>query len=80
MANEVLACLARLSIILSLGTLLVISLRGPARRAVGTEAAYWLWLVVPGSLIAVFLPQAPIEVCRPDAFLSPLLIQGIGAP
>jgi len=80
MANEALAFLARFSVIASLGILLVIPLRGLARRAVGTEAAYWLWLIVPGSLIAVFLPQAPVEVCRPDAFLSPLLIRGIGAP
>jgi beta-lactamase regulating signal transducer with metallopeptidase domain len=80
MANELLAVLARLSIVVSLGILLVVPLRGLARRAVGTEAAYWLWLVLPGSLIAVFLPHAPAEVCRPDAFFTPLLIRGIGAP
>ena len=80
MATDVLAVLVRLSIILSAGVVLVGPVRGLARRAVGVEAAYWLWLVVPGSLIAVFLPAGPAEVCRPDAFLSPLLIRGIGAP
>jgi beta-lactamase regulating signal transducer with metallopeptidase domain len=80
MVNDVLAVLVRLSVVGTLGILILGSLREPTRRAVGTEAAYWLWLLLPGSLIAVFLPRAPPGLCGPNAFLTPLLIRGLGAP
>jgi bla regulator protein blaR1 len=36
-------------------------LRVPLRRAVGARAAYWLWLMVPASAIAVLVPtRAPL--------------------
>jgi len=60
--------------------LIVGLLRAPGRRAVGSEAAYWLWLLVPASLIAVLLPRAPACLCAPDALVSPLLIRVIVAP
>jgi bla regulator protein blaR1 len=73
MANEVLSALVRLSIVATLGVLVMIPLRKPLRRAVGTEAAYWLWLFLPGSLLAVFLPRASAAVCGPDTLLSPVV-------
>ncbi len=80
MGNELFATLIRLSVVGSVGILVVGMLRRPARRAVGAEAAYWLWLLVPGSLIAVLLPRAPSCLCGPESYLSPLVIRGIGAP
>src|SRR5215475_8985953 len=73
MANEVLSALVRLSLVGTLGVLVMIMLREPVRRAVGTEAAYWLWLFLPASLLAVFLPRASAAVCGPDTLLSPAL-------
>jgi bla regulator protein blaR1 len=63
-----------------LGIILVGAMRAPTRRAVGSEAAYWLWLFVPASLIAVLLPRPPDCLCGPNAILSPLLVRGIVAP
>lgn len=40
----------------SAAILLVGLLRKPLRVAVGTRAAYWLWLLVPGSAVASVLP------------------------
>ena len=80
MASDVLAVLVRLCAVGTLGIILVGALRAATRRAVGSEAAYWLWLSVPASLIAVLLPRPPACLCGPDALLSPLLIRGIVAP
>ena len=80
MANEVLAVIVRVGVVGTLGILLMMLLREPARRAVGAEAAYWLWLILAGSLMAVFLPRAPVGVCRPETLLGPFLTRGIGAP
>jgi bla regulator protein BlaR1 len=40
----------------SAAILLVAMLRKPLRVAVGARAAYWLWLLVPGSAVASLLP------------------------
>ena len=80
MANDVLATLVRLTVVGSVGILLVGLLRRPVRRAVGAEAAHWLWLLVPGGLLAVLLPPAPSCLCGPESYVSPLVIRGIGAP
>jgi beta-lactamase regulating signal transducer with metallopeptidase domain len=57
MANDLVALLTRLSIAATLALLLIGLLRAPARRLVGSEAAFWLWLLVPASLIAPLLPR-----------------------
>jgi beta-lactamase regulating signal transducer with metallopeptidase domain len=57
MANDVLAMLVRLSISTTLALLFISLLRAPARRLVGAEAAFWLWLLVPASLIGPLLPR-----------------------
>jgi bla regulator protein blaR1 len=80
MVNEVLTILVRLSVVGSVGILLLGLLRVPARRAAGAEAAYWLWLLCPASLIGVLLPRAPPCLCGPETLVSPLLIRGIATP
>ncbi len=80
MANDVLALLARIAVVGSIGIALVAALRVPARRALGAEAAYWLWLLVPASLVGVLLPRAPPCLCGPESLVSPLLVRGIAAP
>ncbi len=80
MANDMLAILVRLSVVGLAGMLLVALLRAPVRRAAGAEAAYWLWLLIPASLVAVLLPSAPSCLCGPESLVSPLLVRGIGAP
>ncbi len=80
MANDVLAVLVRLSVVGTLGILVVGPLRIPTRRAVGAEAAYWLWLLLPASLVAVLLPRAPSCLCGPETFVAPVLIRGISVP
>jgi bla regulator protein blaR1 len=80
MASDLLGVLVRLCAVGTLGIILVGALRAVTRRAVGSEAAYWLWLFVPASLIAVLLPQPPACLCRPDTLLSPLLARGLVAP
>jgi bla regulator protein BlaR1 len=47
----------------SVAVLFVCVLRRPLRYAVGARAAYWQWLLVPASLLAVLLP-APIHSVR----------------
>lgn len=80
MASDTLAVLVRLCAVGTLAIILVSALRAATRRAVGSEAAYWLWLSVPASLVAVLLPRPPACLCGPDALLSPFLIRGIAAP
>jgi bla regulator protein BlaR1 len=59
----------------SLAVLLVAGLRKPLRYAVGARAAYWLWLIVPASVLAVLLP-APVY---PDRALNVPLPHSVGA-
>lgn len=80
MASDLIAILVRLSVVGCAAALLVGVLRSPTRRTVGAEAAYWLWLLVPASLIAVLLPRAPSCLCGPESLVSPLVIRSIGAP
>jgi len=80
MANDVIAVLVRLTVVGTLGILLVVSLRALTRRAMGAEVAYWLWLLLPASLMAVLLPRAPTCLCGPETLVHPLLVRGIGAP
>lgn len=48
--------LVELTVVASAAALLVGLLRIPLRHAVGAQAAYWLWLLVPASALAVLLP------------------------
>jgi beta-lactamase regulating signal transducer with metallopeptidase domain len=40
----------------SIAVLIVCVLRKPLRRATGAQSAYWAWLLVPATMLAVFLP------------------------
>jgi len=80
MANDMLALLARLSIVITLSMLLICLVRAPARRALGPEPAYWLWLLVPASLIAALLPRLHAAAARSDAPLSLPLVPAIKVP
>jgi beta-lactamase regulating signal transducer with metallopeptidase domain len=80
MVNSVFAVLVRLAVVGILGILVVGPLRVLARRRVGAEAAYWLWFLVPGSLIAVLLPRAPSCLCGPETYVAPAFVRGISTP
>jgi bla regulator protein blaR1 len=43
----------------SVAVLLVGTLRVPLRSLLGAQAAYWLWLLIPASALAVLLPAPP---------------------
>jgi bla regulator protein blaR1 len=57
----------------SAAVLLIGLLRVPLRCLVGAQAAYWLWLLVPFSMLAVLLPAPP----HPLAISA---LTGAGAP
>ncbi len=44
------------TLVSSAGILLVALLRKPLRMATGAQAAYWLWLLVPASVLATWIP------------------------
>jgi beta-lactamase regulating signal transducer with metallopeptidase domain len=48
--------LVEMTIATSIAVLFVVVLRIPLRRTAGAQAAYWLWLMVPASALAVSLP------------------------
>ena len=56
MANSVLSLLGTVTIATTLATLAVAALRIPLRHAFGIRAAYWLWLLLPVSVVATLLP------------------------
>jgi len=49
----------------SLAVLIVGALRRPLRRATGAQSAYWVWLLVPATALAVFLPAPGFEIPLP---------------
>jgi beta-lactamase regulating signal transducer with metallopeptidase domain len=59
----------------SLAIVVVGVLRKPLRYAVGARAAYWIWLLVPVSVLAVLLP-APVHSVR---ILAESLTQPVSA-
>jgi bla regulator protein BlaR1 len=48
--------LVELSLAASVAVVMIGLLRLPVRRAFGARAAYWLWMMVPASALAVLLP------------------------
>jgi bla regulator protein blaR1 len=57
MSSAALHYLAILSWVTTLAVSLVVPTRGPLRGALGARAAYWLWLAVPASAVALLLPH-----------------------
>jgi beta-lactamase regulating signal transducer with metallopeptidase domain len=80
MANEVTALLVRLSIAATLAVLLVGLLRAPARRVVGSEAAFWLWLLVPAGVIGALLPRVTPSSAAADVLVRLPPIRMIEVP
>ncbi|MGH8141105.1 MAG: M56 family metallopeptidase [Steroidobacteraceae bacterium] len=56
MISHLMLCLVETTVAASIATLIVGVLRKPLRRAMGARAAYWVWLLVPCSALAVLLP------------------------
>ena len=71
MSNEVFADLVRLVLASSLAMLVVLGLRHSVRRVFGAGISYALWLLVPFSMLAVFVP-------RPESL--PIVIVERGQP
>jgi bla regulator protein BlaR1 len=46
----------------SLALLVVCVLRKPLRRITGAQSAYWVWLLVPATALAVFLPAPGYQI------------------
>lgn len=63
MISYFVVCLVETTLAASVAILIVGLLRRPLRRALGARAAYWVWLLVPCSTLAVALP-APSQPAR----------------
>lgn len=57
MSNELLRSLIEASLASSMAIILVALLRRPLRHSLGARPAYWLWLLVPMAVLAVWLPS-----------------------
>ena len=66
-----------LTLAASVAVLLVGLLRIPLRRMVGAQAAYWLWLMVPASALAVLLPPPEHSLGLDFIGVSGLISQAI---
>jgi len=57
MSNDLLRSLIEASVASSMAITLVALLRRPLRHFLGARPAYWLWLLVPMAVLAVWLPS-----------------------
>jgi bla regulator protein blaR1 len=64
MSVSAMYALSELTVAASVAILVVALMRRPLRRIGGAQVAYWLWLLVPASQIAVLLPapSRPLEI------------------
>jgi bla regulator protein blaR1 len=58
MASQPMVLLINLTCATTIAVLLVCLSRRALRRAAGAQAAYWLWLMIPASALAVMLPAS----------------------
>jgi bla regulator protein BlaR1 len=56
MTSQPIVLLINLTVATSIAVSLVGLSRRPLRRVVGAQAAYWLWLMIPGSALAAMIP------------------------
>jgi bla regulator protein BlaR1 len=56
MAASLARVLIEVTLASSIAVLVVLALRKPLRRITGAQSAYWTWLLVPTTALAVFLP------------------------
>lgn len=78
-ADIVLRALAQIAAVSSAAILIVGALRKAIRRTAGARVAYWLWLAVPTSVIALWLP-APSHTGQSVAHALPSTLAGVIAP
>jgi bla regulator protein BlaR1 len=73
------ASVARILIEATLASSIAVSivgvLRKPLRRVVGAQSAYWLWLLVPATVLAIFLPAPSYDNASLVSPLSSLVDQ-----
>jgi hypothetical protein len=62
MTSSVMQTLAALSLATSIAVVVMALLRRLVRRIAGIQVAYWLWLLVPVSALAVLLPPLRSEI------------------
>jgi len=74
MMADVLAGLVRANLAAAASILLVLALRGPARRLFGARVAYGLWILAPAAVAAGLLPQ-PAR----DTLISPIVLDAAAA-
>lgn len=70
MVSQSMVLLINLTIATSIAVLLVAFSTRVLRRAAGAQAAYWLWLMIPGSALAVIVP-APSDTLGPRSWEMP---------
>jgi bla regulator protein BlaR1 len=56
MTSQPIVLLINLTVATSIAVSLVALSRRPLRRVAGAQAAYWLWLMIPGSALAAMIP------------------------
>ena len=75
MSSSLIYSLVTATLVSSLAIVIVGALRKPLRYLVGVRAAYWQWLLVPASVLAVLVP-APVRSVR---VLAESLPHSVGA-
>jgi bla regulator protein blaR1 len=72
MTSNAIQMLAELTLATSIAVAVVALLRRPLRWVAGVQVAYWLWLLVPISALAVLLPPLPSEMGGSNALAEAL--------
>jgi beta-lactamase regulating signal transducer with metallopeptidase domain len=72
MSASVLATLVELTVATSIAVLIVAIARWPVRRLAGAGVAYWLWALVPASVVAVSLPAPLVGMTAVTPFAGTL--------
>ncbi len=60
----------------SVGLLLIGILRAPLLRAFGARAAYWIWLLAPASIVALFIPRPHFAATAPTQIATSVTEHG----
>lgn len=71
MAADALHALIEATLASSAAIFFVLLMRQPARRVLGAQAAYWLWLIVPVAALATLLPARSVPA-QAMATLAPV--------
>lgn len=77
MTLELISLLVRANLVLAAAILLVLLLRGPARRAFGARLAYALWLIPPLAAAMCFAPERVEHVVLPAEIMTSLPLAAV---